>query len=88
MSAKRCMPHLALMTDKINHISESIHMFHTTHLSRRVYTLFIYLYLQHTLIDSGGQRKSKIYAKFWRSLFIERWGEKFLTQSKKWHLLV
>ena len=45
------------MTDKSNHISEGIHMFHTTHLSRRVYTL--YIYLQHTLIDSGGQRKSK-----------------------------
>ena len=74
------------MIDKSNHISEGIHMFHTTHLSRRVYTLHIYL--QHTLIDSGGQRKSKIYASFWRSLFIERWGEKFLTQSKKWHLSV
>ena len=33
-----------LMTDKSNHISEVIHMFHTTHLSRRVYTLYIYIY--------------------------------------------
>ena len=56
------------MTDKSNHISEGIHMFHTTHLSRRVYTL--YLYSPHTVIDSGGQRTSKIYASFLEITFL------------------